>query len=133
MSLSSLLTQKDQIHCPYCYRKVKRWGGLASHIRRGLACQVKHDNDNPRLPGTSHDPVLTPNCHDTPPGCHDTPLGRHDTPLGRHDTPPGTGQHDPDGSDWDQDPGSSLGPRHTVLWNLRLMILTVEHLHQPHI
>jgi len=99
MSLSLLLTQKDQIHCPYCYWKVKHQGGLASHIWWSLACQAKHDNDNPWLPGTSHDPVLTPN--------------HHDTPLGHHDTPPGTGQHDPDGSDWDWDPGSSLGPRHT--------------------
>src|SRR5260221_699537 len=112
MSSSLLLTQKDQIHCPYCYWKVKCQGGLASHIQWSLACQVKCNNDNPQLPRTSHDPDLTPNCHGTPPG---------------------TGQHDPDGSDWDQDPGSSLGPRHTVLWNLRLMILTVEHLHQPHI
>src|SRR5258708_2127680 len=100
MSSSSLLTQKDQIHCPYCYRKVKHWGGLASHIQWSLACQVKHNNDNPQLPRTSHDPILTPNCHNTPLGCHDTP--------------PGTGWHDPDGSDWDQDPGSSLGPGHTL-------------------
>src|SRR5258707_13023916 len=85
MSSSSLLTQKDQIHCPYCYRKVKCRGGLASHIWQSLACQAKHDNDNPQLPGTSHDPILTPNHHDTPPG-------HHDTPLGRHDTPPGTGR-----------------------------------------
>src|SRR5258708_21217906 len=92
MSLSLLLTQKDQIHCPYCYQKVKHRGGLASHIRQSLACQAKHNNDNPQLPRTSHDPILTPN---------------------HHDTPPGTGQHDPDGSDWDQDPGSSLGPGHT--------------------
>src|SRR5260221_11510353 len=92
MSLSLLLTQKDQIHCPYCYWKVKCWGSLASHIQQSLACQAKCDNDNPQLPGTSHDPILTPNCHDTPPG---------------------TGQHDPDGSDWDRDPGSSLGPGHT--------------------
>ena len=54
MSLSSLLTQKDQIHCPYCYWKVKHWGGLASHIWQSLACQAKHDNDNPWLPGTCH-------------------------------------------------------------------------------
>ena len=92
MSLSLLLTQKDQIHCPYCYQKIKCWGSLASHIQQSLACQVKCDNDNPWLPRTSHDPVLTPNCHDTPPG---------------------TGWHDPDGSDWDWDPGSSLGPGHT--------------------
>src|SRR5258705_1371249 len=91
MSLSLLLTQKDQIHCPYCYQKVKHWGSLASHIWQSLACQAKHNNNNPRLPRTSHDPVLTPN---------------------HHNTPPGTGQHDPDGSDWDQDPGSSLGPCH---------------------
>src|SRR5260221_5531763 len=107
MSLSSLLTQKDQIHYPYCYWKVKHQGSLASHIRQSLACQAKHNNDNPQLPGTSHDPILTPNCHNTPPG-------HHNTPLGHHDTPPGTGWHDPDGSDWDQDPGSSLGPRHTL-------------------
>src|SRR6266436_1216438 len=25
--------QKDQIHCPYCYQKVKRWGSLESHIQ----------------------------------------------------------------------------------------------------
>src|SRR6266436_251420 len=80
--------------CPYCYWKVKHWGGLASHIWWSLACQAKHNNDNPQLPGTSHDPALTPNCHDTPPG-------HHNTPLGHHNTPPGTGQHDPDGSDWD--------------------------------
>src|SRR5258707_7211073 len=92
MSSSLLLTQKDQIHCPYCYQKVKHWCGLASHIRQSLACQAKHNNDNPQLPRTSHDPILTPN---------------------HHDTPPGTGQHDPDGSDWDRDPGSSLGPGHT--------------------
>src|SRR5258708_37618547 len=79
MSLSSLLTQKDQVHCPCCYWKVKHQGGLASHIWQSLACQAKCDNDNPQLPRTSHDPVLTPN---------------------HHDTPPGTGQHDPDGSDW---------------------------------
>src|SRR5260221_4307238 len=106
MALSSLLTQKDQIHCPYCYWKVKHWGGLASHIWQSLACQAKCDHNNPQLHGTSHDPILTPNRHDTPPG-------HHGTPLGCHNTPPGTGQHDPDGSDWDQDPGSSLGPRHT--------------------
>src|SRR5258707_14202364 len=92
MSSSLLLTQKDQIHCPYCYQKVKHWGGLASHIQQSLACQAKHNNNNPQLPGTSHDPVLTSN---------------------HHNTPPGTGQHDPDGSDWDCDPGSSLGPGHT--------------------
>src|SRR6266436_3725341 len=79
--------------CPYCYWEVKCWGGLASHIWWSLACQAKHDNDNPQLPRTSHDPVLTPN---------------------HHDTPPGTGQHDPGGSDWDRDPGSSLGPGHTL-------------------
>src|SRR5258707_15057214 len=121
MSLSLLLTQKDQIHCPYCYRKVKHWGSLACHIRWSLACQVKHDNDNPQLPRTSHDPVLTPNHHNTPPGCHDTPLGCHNTP-------PGTGWHDPDGSET-QVPLWVLD----ILRNLRPMILTVEHLHQPHI
>src|SRR5258705_12486991 len=67
-------------------------GQLGKPHWQSLACQVKCDNNNPQLPGTSHDPILTPNCHDTPPG---------------------TGQHDPDGSDWDQDPGSSLGPGHT--------------------
>src|SRR5260221_565586 len=71
MSSSLLLTQKDQIHCPYCYRKVKHWGGLASHIQWSLACQVKCDNNNPQLPRTSHDPILTPNRHDTPPGHQD--------------------------------------------------------------
>src|SRR5258708_23473729 len=101
MSLSTLLTQKDQIHCPYCYRKVKHWGGLASHIRQSLACQAKHNNDNPQLPRTSHDPVLTPNHHDTPPG-------HHHTPLGHHNTPPGTGRHHPYVSDWDPNPASSL-------------------------
>src|SRR5258708_798701 len=65
---------------PILLSEVKHQGGLASHIWWSLACQVKCDNDNPRLPGTSHDPILTPN---------------------HHDTPPGTGQHDPDGSDWD--------------------------------
>src|SRR5260221_6377134 len=45
-------------------------GSLASHIQWSLACQVKHNNDNPQLPGTSHDPVLTPNRHNTPPGRH---------------------------------------------------------------
>src|SRR5258708_40005306 len=106
MHVPSILTQKEQIEGRYCYCKLKNQGTLASHIRWSLACQAKCNNDNPQLPGTSHDPILTPNHHDTPPG-------HHDTPLGHHDTPPGTGQHDPDGSDWDRDPGSSLGPGHT--------------------
>src|SRR5258708_16157609 len=97
MSSSSLLTQKDQIHCPYCYQKVKHQGSLASHIWQSLACQAKRDNDNPRLPGTSHDPILTPN--------------HHDTPLGHHDTPPATARPHPHGSDCDSYPASSSLPR----------------------
>src|SRR5260221_565583 len=108
MSSSLLLTQKDQIHCPYCYRKVKHWGGLASHIQWSLACQVKCDNNNPQLPRTSHDPILTPNRHDTPPG-------HHNTPLGHHNTPPGTGWHDPDGQEVCRD-GLELEWDHGKFW-----------------
>src|SRR5258708_6072811 len=70
--------------------QVLGWLGKPHSVESGLPSEC--DNNNPQLPRTSHDPILTPNHHDTPPG-------HHDTPLGHHNTPPGTGWHDPDGSD----------------------------------
>src|SRR5258707_8491822 len=59
------------------------WGSLASHIWWSLACQAKCNNDNPQLPRTSHDPILTPNHHNTPPGHHDTPPRSEERRVGK--------------------------------------------------
>ena len=91
MSSSLFLTQKNQIHCPWCYWNLKHCGGLASHIQQSLICQVKHDNHNLTQPRTSHDSDHL------------------------QDAPPDTG-HGSDG-DWNQDDedlGPSLSPEHNL-------------------
>ena len=87
MSSSLFLTQKNQIHCPWCYQNVKCHGGLASHIWQSLICWAKHDNHNLTQPRTSHGSAQNPPC--------------------LQDAPPNTG-HGSDG-DWNQD-DEDLGP-----------------------
>ncbi len=42
MSLSSVLTGKAYLHCPWCLQKCLCWGGrLANHLWQSIPCQIK--------------------------------------------------------------------------------------------